>query len=68
MNRFIETGGWQIIYRWLDEAKGEYNIPFLLELLKVYQHLPVTIDLLKQNNCAKTIKQLGKIDDEGKQI
>ena len=37
----------------------------LVEMLKVYQSLPVTVDILKTNNAAKTIKQLCKCDSEG---
>ena len=49
---------------WLQENKTEECYAFLLELLKLYERLPVTIDLLKKNNCAKTVKQLSKAEDQ----
>jgi len=64
--RFTENEGWDLIYQWLQEAKTDENTPFVLEILKLYGKLPVTIELLKRNNCAKTIKQLGKSEDESK--
>ena len=45
--------------------KEEENYPVLVEMLKVYQSLPVTVDILKTNNAAKTIKQLCKSESEG---
>jgi hypothetical protein len=33
--------------------------------MKLYRELPVTVDLLKKNSAAKTIKQLGKSENEG---
>ena len=57
-------GGWSTLYEWLLRAKQEGNTPLLLELLKVYAQMPITVDLLKQNSCAKTIKQLTKGDND----
>ena len=51
---------------WLEEAKSAENQTFLIEVLKVYQQLPVTVDLLKKNSCAKTIKSFSKGNDESK--
>ena len=64
--RFINMGGWDTLHGWLQEMRDEENSPLLMELLKVYQKLPVTIDLLKQNNAPKTIKQLSKTEDASK--
>jgi len=61
---FVEAGGWDTLYKWLQEARLEINKPLLLELLKLYKHLPVTVTLLKQNNCAKDIRQLSKCSDD----
>ncbi|KAK2168012.1 hypothetical protein LSH36_21g02059 [Paralvinella palmiformis] len=65
LKKFISIGGWDILNTWLHEAKLENNIPLLTEILKVYNQLPVNLELLKQNNCAKTIKHLTRLDDEG---
>lgn len=63
--KFLEYGGWDHMNQWLKEAKDEDNAPFLFDLLNVYKHMPVTVDLLKRNSCAKSIKQLvKKCDDE----
>ena len=53
-------GGWETLNIWLQDAKAVSNNEFIGELLDVYQNVPVSIELLKQNNCAKTIKQLSK--------
>ena len=63
--RFIDAGGWDVLNSWLSACKSDENPAFLLELMRVYQHMPVTIDLLKKNSCAKVIKQLSKGDNEG---
>lgn len=65
-DRLIQDGGWDTLYKWLQEARLEANTPLLLELLKLYKHLPITVTLLKQNNCAKDIRQLIKSGDESK--
>ena len=56
------------MYKWLQEARLEVNKPLILELLKLYKHLPITVTLLKQNNCAKDIRQLCKSGDDSKHI
>ena len=61
--RFVEAGGWDVLNNWLQESKEHDNHPVMLEILKVYQALPVTVEMLKKNNAAKTIKQLGKSND-----
>lgn len=53
------------MFTWLQEAKTDNNFTFVRELLLVYQGLPVTLEHLKSNTCAKMIKQLSKTDDEG---
>ena len=64
--RLICSGGWDTINDWLQDAKETENFPLLVEILKVYQLLPITVDILKTNNAAKTIKQLCKSDHESK--
>lgn len=53
---------------WLHDARESENTPLLMEILRVYHTLPVTIDIMKKNDAAKTIKQLRKSEDEGKSI
>jgi len=65
VDRFISSGGWDLLFVWLQEAKSDSNFAFLRELLLVYQGLPVTLEHLRSNTCAKMIKQLSKTDDEG---
>ena len=60
---FTQTGGWDLLNHWLEEAKTDSNEAFLTELLKVYMQIPITIDLLKKTGCAKTIKHISKSDD-----
>lgn len=61
----MDSGGWTVLNSWLSKAKDSNDVLFLLELLKVYQALPVTVELLKETSCAKSIKQLSKSDDQG---
>ncbi|KAL5011869.1 hypothetical protein ScPMuIL_010420 [Solemya velum] len=68
LERFMSCGGWQTMNDWLTESKEEENIAFMVELLKVYQQLPVTVDILKENSAAKTIKQLRKSENEKVQV
>lgn len=63
--RFIEDGGWDILNQWLTDFKEIDNTQLLTEIMKLYRELPVTVDLLKKNSAAKTIKQLGKSENEG---
>ncbi|XP_033122540.1 serine/threonine-protein phosphatase 1 regulatory subunit 10-like isoform X2 [Anneissia japonica] len=60
--KFVECGGWEMINHWLHEGlENEHNI-VVIEIMKVLKHLPVTVDILKKNDTAKTIKQLSKND------
>ncbi|XP_063422981.1 serine/threonine-protein phosphatase 1 regulatory subunit 10-like [Mytilus trossulus] len=68
LEKFIEDGGWDVLNLWLSDFKEIDNPQLLTEILKVYKDLPVTVDLLKKNSAAKTIKQLGKSDHEGIKI
>lgn len=60
MKMFLEQDGWDTINNWLNMAKDANNHPFLLEILKLLERCPVTIDRLKQNNTAKLIKGMTK--------
>ncbi|KAK3611012.1 hypothetical protein CHS0354_005443 [Potamilus streckersoni] len=64
LERFMSVGGWDTLNAWLQESKDDENWPVLVEILKVYQNLPVSVDILKKNNAAKTIKQLCKSDND----
>ena len=65
--RFVADGGWQLLNGWLVDAKASDNTPVIMELIKVFKQLPVTIDILKKNNTAKLIKQMTKGEgDESK--
>ncbi|ESP04991.1 hypothetical protein LOTGIDRAFT_230041 [Lottia gigantea] len=64
LNKFIAVGGWDTLNQWLQDSKEPEFTGFLLELLKVYRDLPITVELLKKNNAAKTIKQFAKSDNE----
>ncbi|WAR32020.1 PP1RA-like protein [Mya arenaria] len=61
-SQLISGGGWETLNEWLQQAKEDENNPFIIELLKVYRQLPVTVDLLKTNKAAKTIKHLCKTE------
>jgi len=52
-----------VLHNWLLHSKGNDCRTFLIELLKLYKRLPVTVELLRQNSCAKDIKQLSKCPD-----
>jgi len=63
LEKFIESGGWEVLNDWLQDAKTAENGPFLMELMVVYANMPVTVGLLKKTNCAKSIKQISKSSD-----
>lgn len=65
LSSVLDTGGWGTLHSWLLECKAQETTSiFLVELLKLYKQLPVTVELLRQNSCAKDIKQLAKSPDE----
>jgi len=59
----LEAGGWATLHTWLQQCRSEDGSAFLFELLQLYKHLPVSVELLRQNSCAKDIKQLMKSSD-----
>ncbi|XP_055553855.1 serine/threonine-protein phosphatase 1 regulatory subunit 10 isoform X2 [Falco cherrug] len=62
--KFIRIGGYKLLNTWLTSSKASNNIPFLQQILLTLQHLPLTVDHLKQNNTAKLVKQLSKSSDD----
>ncbi|NWW74619.1 PP1RA phosphatase, partial [Climacteris rufus] len=62
--KFIRIGGYKLLNTWLTGSKASNNVPFLQQLLLTLQHLPLTVDHLKQNNTAKLVKQLSKSSDD----
>lgn len=64
LEKFMSVGGWNILNKWLVEAKKTENFPVLLELLEVLRDLPVNIDTLKQGNTGKIIKHLTKLENQ----
>ncbi|NXU61520.1 PP1RA phosphatase, partial [Horornis vulcanius] len=64
LNKFIRIGGYKLLNTWLTGSKATNNVPFLQQLLLTLQHLPLTVDHLKQNNTAKLVKQLSKSSDD----
>lgn len=61
---FLELDGWSTINMWLQEAKTAENMPFLCELLKLCEILPMSLERLKENSSPKLIKSLMKSSDE----
>lgn len=61
---FLDLDGWSTIHMWLQEAKASENMPFLCELLKLCQILPMSLERLKENSSPKLIKSLMKSSDE----
>lgn len=64
LEKFIEVGGWEVLNTWLQDCKESENYPVLIEMLKVFHQLPVTVELLKKNNSAKTIKAFSKSEND----
>ncbi|XP_053911634.1 LOW QUALITY PROTEIN: serine/threonine-protein phosphatase 1 regulatory subunit 10-like, partial [Cuculus canorus] len=60
---FIRIGGYKLLNTWLTAAKASNNVAFLQQILLTLQHLPLTVDHLKQNNTAKLVKRLSKSHD-----
>jgi len=63
LERFLLTGGWGILNKWLMEFTRSQNYPVLLELIDVLKIMPVTVDLLKQGNTGKLMKQMTKLEN-----
>ncbi|XP_065068675.1 serine/threonine-protein phosphatase 1 regulatory subunit 10-like isoform X2 [Rhopilema esculentum] len=63
LERFLTSGGWGILNKWLNEYAKSENVHLLLEIIEVLKCLPVTINTLKQGNTGKVVKQLTKSTD-----
>lgn len=63
LNKFLELDGWETINSWLDLAKKSENRPFLIEIIRLLERCPVSVERLKQNNTAKLVKSLSKDSD-----
>ncbi|XP_075411419.1 serine/threonine-protein phosphatase 1 regulatory subunit 10 [Tenrec ecaudatus] len=61
---FIDVGGYKLLNNWLTYSKTTNNVPLLQQILLTLQHLPLTVDHLKQNNTAKLVKQLSKSSED----
>uniref|UniRef100_A0A8C5QLP8 Serine/threonine-protein phosphatase 1 regulatory subunit 10 n=1 Tax=Leptobrachium leishanense TaxID=445787 RepID=A0A8C5QLP8_9ANUR len=64
LSKFIRVGGYKLLNNWLTYARTNNNSPLLHQILLTLQHLPLTVDHLKQNNTAKLVKQLSKTSDD----
>ncbi|XP_061475141.1 serine/threonine-protein phosphatase 1 regulatory subunit 10 isoform X2 [Rhineura floridana] len=64
LSKFIEVGGYKLLNTWLTSSKASSNVPLLQQILLTLQHLPLTVDHLKQNNTAKLVKQLSKSSED----
>lgn len=60
----LNAGAWDELFFWLRESRSGANVCMLMELLQLYKMLPVNTQLLRQNSCAKEIKQLIKFPDD----
>eukprot|EP00069_Balaena_mysticetus_P005726 bmy_00874T0 len=58
--KFTDVGSYKFLNNWLTYSKTTNNIPLLQQILLTLQHLPLTVDHLKQHNTAKLVKQLSK--------
>jgi len=63
LERFLTTGGWGILNKWLMEFTRSQNYPVLLELIDVLKIMPITVELLKQGNTGKLMKQMTKLEN-----
>nr|KAG5693171.1 hypothetical protein BaRGS_035369 [Batillaria attramentaria] len=54
LQKFLTVGGWDTLNKWLQQARDDENAPLLVELLKVYQGLPVHDKLKKKKRKTRT--------------
>lgn len=60
LEKFLEQEGWLTLNQWLNAARAADNTPFTLELLRLLERCPVSVERLKQTNTAKLVKNLSK--------
>lgn len=58
--RFMDAGGWNLIYNWLKDAVETDNIILIQDLLTIFHIVPVTMERLKANGGPKLVKKLSK--------
>lgn len=58
--RFMDAGGWNLIYNWLKDAVETDNIVLIQDLLTIFHIVPVTMERLKANGGPKLVKKLSK--------
>ncbi|EDV27529.1 uncharacterized protein TRIADDRAFT_53307 [Trichoplax adhaerens] len=66
--RFVTAGGWEVLNKWLNEAKESNDTCLLSKILSVLKYLPVSVNILKQGNAGKTVKSLIKHTPEVKDV
>ena len=65
LEKFLKSGGWGILNKWLVEFMKSENHAVLLELIDVLKLLPVTVELLKKGNTGKIVKSMTKLEHPG---
>lgn len=60
---FMKNGGWSVVSHWLQDAKTKDNKALINCLLNICKILPVSVEQMKENNCAKLIKSISKTDN-----
>ncbi|XP_014673939.1 PREDICTED: serine/threonine-protein phosphatase 1 regulatory subunit 10-like isoform X1 [Priapulus caudatus] len=65
---FVQRGGWNVLNEWLQDFRQAENMPSMRELLRLFKDMPVSVDVLKQNNTPKIVNKLTKGDDEDVKI
>lgn len=69
LERFMERGGWALIFGWTSEGVTSKNYPLLKVVLQLLLETPTTIARLRENKFPILIKGLSKeCEDEGMDI
>ncbi|EGD79013.1 hypothetical protein PTSG_01982 [Salpingoeca rosetta] len=63
VSKCLHAGAWQTLFDWLTRARQTNQTAVLTALMETLQVLPVTLDLLTQNELARTVKQCRKIPE-----
>ncbi|KAF7494221.1 Serine/threonine-protein phosphatase 1 regulatory subunit 10 [Sarcoptes scabiei] len=64
LEQFLQIGGWDLIYIWVKSSRDLGNVTFLIDLLKLLQILPMSLERLRQNECPKIVKKLCKHENQ----
>lgn len=62
--RIVELDGAAILEDWLQRARKEAKLPFIKQLLKVLECLPITLEALQGKELGKLVKLLKKYPDQ----